>query len=142
MKFETRIVVFKAKELIYTGIFVALGIVFIGLLVYMFVPREKDAAKPTAKYTAGVYSSELTIGDELLQVEVAVNSDHIESVDIKNMSKTVRTMYPLLTTSLEEINKKIGQVDSIEELTFENNNQYTNQLLKQAIASALEDAQE
>lgn len=142
MKFETRIVVFKAKELIYTGIFVALGIVFIGLLVYMFVPREKDAAKPTAKYTAGVYSSELTIGDELLQVEVAVNSDHIESVDIKNMSKTVRTMYPLLTTSLEEINEKIGQVDSIEELTFENNNQYTNQLLKQAIASALEDAQE
>lgn len=142
MKFETRIVVFKAKELIYTGIFVALGIVFIGLLFYMFVPREKDAEKPTAKYTAGVYSSELTIGDELLQVEVAVNSDHIESVDIKNMSKTVRTMYPLLTTSLEEINEKIGQVDSIEELTFENNNQYTNQLLKQAIASALEDAQE
>ena len=140
MKFETKIVVFKAKELIYTGIFVALGIIFIGLLLYMFVPGKKEAAKPAAKYIAGVYSSELSIGDAQLQVEVAVDADHIESVDIRNMSKTVRTMYPLLSTSLKEINDQIRDVDSVDDLTFENKNQYINQLLKQAIADALEGA--
>ena len=140
MKFETKIVVFKAKELIYTGIFVALGIVFIGLLVYMFAPRGKDTAKHTMNYVPGVYTSELSIADELLQVEVVVDTERIQSVDIKNMSETVRTMYPLLNTSLEEINEKIGEVDDVEELTFENNNQYTNELLKQAIAGALKEA--
>jgi uncharacterized protein with FMN-binding domain len=140
MKLETKIVVFKAKELIYTGIFVALGIVFIGLLVYMFAPRGKDTAKPTMNYAPGVYTSELSIADELLQVEVVVDTERIQSVDIKNMSETVRTMYPLLSTSLEEINEKIAEVGDIEELTFENNNQYTNELLKQAIAGALEEA--
>lgn len=141
MKFETKIVVFKAKELIYTGIFVALGIVFIGLLVYMFHPRGDNTAKHTMNYAPGVYTSEVSISDELLQVEVVVDMERIQSVDIKNMSETVKTMYPLLSTSLEEINEKIREVDHIEELTFENNNQYTNELLKQAIAAALAEAE-
>ena len=40
MHSKTKIVVLHMKELIYTGIFVLLGILFIVLLVMMFVPAE------------------------------------------------------------------------------------------------------
>lgn len=40
---KTKIVVLRMKELIYTGIFVALGILLILLLVYMFAPKGKKS---------------------------------------------------------------------------------------------------
>ena len=40
MSSKTKIVVLRMKELIYTGIFVALGILLILLLVYMFAPKR------------------------------------------------------------------------------------------------------
>lgn len=46
MSSKTKIVVLKSKELIYTAIFVVLGILLISLLIYMFSPsknkKEKD----------------------------------------------------------------------------------------------------
>ena len=42
---KTKIVVFKMRELIYTGIFVTLGIILIILFIFMFTPRDKEKAK-------------------------------------------------------------------------------------------------
>ena len=42
MSSKTKIVVLHLKELIYTGIFAVLGILFIILLIIMFLPRNKD----------------------------------------------------------------------------------------------------
>ena len=41
MSSKTKIVVLKARELIYTGIFILLGILLILLLIFMFVPSHK-----------------------------------------------------------------------------------------------------
>ena len=43
---KTKIVVLHMKELIYTGIFAALGILFIALLIMMFLPGKKDSDTP------------------------------------------------------------------------------------------------
>ena len=48
MSSKTKIVVLRMKELIYTGIFVALGILLILLLVYMFSPKDKSTDTATA----------------------------------------------------------------------------------------------
>lgn len=48
MSNNPRIVVFKLKELIYTGIFVVLGILLIILLVYMFKSEKKDEPSASA----------------------------------------------------------------------------------------------
>ena len=48
MSSKTKIVVLRMKELIYTGIFVALGILLILLLVYMFAPRKEAKEAPDA----------------------------------------------------------------------------------------------
>ena len=47
MHSKTKIVVLHMKELIYTGIFVLLGILFIVLLVMMFVPDKKQTQETT-----------------------------------------------------------------------------------------------
>ena len=44
MSAKTKIVVLHMKELIYTGIFVALGILLIILLLIMFLPHNETAA--------------------------------------------------------------------------------------------------
>ena len=41
MSSKTKIVVLHVKELIYTGIFAVLGILFIVLLIIMFLPKEE-----------------------------------------------------------------------------------------------------
>lgn len=51
MHSKTKIVVLHMKELIYTGIFVLLGILFIVLLVMMFVPDKNRHRKPQPQAT-------------------------------------------------------------------------------------------
>lgn len=73
MSSKTKIVVLHMKELIYTVVFVVLGILLVLLLVYMFLPDKKDdAAQETMKYVAGVYTSSITFNDSTVDVEVVV----------------------------------------------------------------------
>ena len=52
MSSKTKIVVFKAKELIYTGIFIVLGILLVCLLIYMFSSKNKEQKKQPNSSTA------------------------------------------------------------------------------------------
>ena len=58
MSSKTKIVVLHLKELIYTGIFVVLGILFLILMIVMFLPKtaakETSASANTAAYVPGV----------------------------------------------------------------------------------------
>ncbi len=60
---KTKIVVVKAKELIYTALFVCLGITLILLLIFMFAPEEKSTKTSAGVYTPGSYTSTITLGD-------------------------------------------------------------------------------
>ena len=44
MSSKTKIVVLHMKEIIYTAVFAILAIVFILLLLFMFLPKNKEAA--------------------------------------------------------------------------------------------------
>lgn len=137
---QTKIVVVKAKELIYTGIFLVLGILFVILLITMFrKDRTKDSAS-AQKYVPGVYSSTITLGENTLNVSVAVDEDTISGVSIENLNETVTTMYPLLEPALNEINSQISVVDNVDDITYSKENQYTYIILNQAIKNALEQA--
>ena len=56
MSSKTRIWVFHMKELIYTAIFVVLGIVLLLLLIFMFSEdhSERTLTDLSGKYTAGI----------------------------------------------------------------------------------------
>ena len=142
MSSNTKVVVFKAKELLYTGIFLLLGIILILLLIFMFLPKdnEKEPAVSTetdAVYVPGVYTSSVQLGENTLDVQVTVDSQNIKSVNIEQLDDSVKTMYQLIEPSIASINEQLSKISSIDELTFEDESQYTNTILKQAIKNAL-----
>ena len=144
MSSNTKVVVFKAKELIYTGIFLLLGILLILLLIFMFLPKEKKTtmdAEETMNYIPGVYTSTIQLGDNTLDVQVTVDSKKIKSVSLEQLDDSIKTMYPLIEPSVASINEQLSSISSIDELTFEDDSQYTNTILKQAIKNALKKAE-
>jgi uncharacterized protein with FMN-binding domain len=137
---QTKIVVIKGKELIYTALFLVLGIFLIILLVNMFGSERKTRTETTGKFIPGVYSSTITLGENTLNVSVTVDKDTINGVKIENLNETVTTMYPLLEPALNEINNQISVVDNVDEISYSKENQYTYIILNQAIKNALEQA--
>ena len=137
---QTKIVVIKAKEIIYTGIFLVLGILLIVLLISMFGKGKSSKTETTSKYNPGVYSSTITLGENTLNVSVSVDENTVSGVSIENLDETVTTMYPLLEPALNEINNQISVVDSVDDITYSKENQYTYIILNQAIKNALEQA--
>lgn len=144
MSAKTKLVVFQMKELIYTGIFIVLGILFILLFIFMFLPKEKNepsAVDSASPYVAGVYTSSIVLHNQALEVEVVVDTDHINSVQLVNLNETVTTMYPLFEPVLENINEQLINGQSIDTVTYPAESQYTSQVLIESIRLALEKAE-
>ncbi|MCI9081745.1 MAG: hypothetical protein HFI70_05430 [Lachnospiraceae bacterium] len=141
MSSKTKIVVLHLKELIYTAIFAVLGILLIILLIFMFLPDNKDkTTKETMKYTAGVYTSSIQLNDNAIDVEVMVDSTHINSISLVNLDETTAAMYPLMQPALDNISQQIYEKQSLENIAYEDDNQYTSMVLLQAIQAALDKA--
>ena len=139
MSGKTKIVVFRMKELIYTVLFIVLAIVLILLLVFMFGPGKDKKEKQTAAYTAGVYTS-IQFQGKTIDVQVVVDEDHINSVSFVNLDETVATMYPLMQVSMDDISKQICKKQTLRDITYSDENQYTASLLLGAVDQALEKA--
>lgn len=138
---KTKIVVLRMKELIYTGIFVALGILLILLLVYMFAPKgKKSPASADAAYTPGVYTSSITLGSNAVDVAVTVSETRIESIAYNNLSEAIETMYPLMQPALDNLAEQICETQSLEGLDYSEDTQYTSQVILGAVERALEKA--
>ena len=140
MSAKTKIIVVKAKELIYTALFICLAIVLILLLIFMFAPEEKNVRTSAGVYTPGVYTSTITLGDTALDVAVSVDENNITSVSLNNLSESVTAMYPLLEPSLDSINEQLDSNSSVDELTLDSESRYTGLILQQAIKNALQKA--
>ena len=145
MSSKTRIVVLHMKEVIYTAIFLLLGLLMIILLLIMFGPsKNKETAASvqttsalTGQYLPGVYSTAIELNDNTFDVQVTVDSNHINSIELVNLSETIQTMYPLVESSLEDLSAQILDSQSTENLTCREDSRYTSALLLNAINSAL-----
>lgn len=146
MSSKTKIVVLHLKEVIYTGIFAALAILLIIVLVIMFAPgKEKNTQEttvdsPASMYVPGVYTTTLNIGDSNLDIAVTVDDTRINSVELINLSEAVTTMYPLIQPSFEDIASQIIEKQSLEQITYPDESHYTSLVLLDAIRSSLERA--
>ncbi|MGI6094676.1 MAG: hypothetical protein ACOYBL_04505 [Lachnospiraceae bacterium] len=142
MSSKTKIVVLHMKEVIYTAIFLILAVSLAAVLFVMFGSKEaKETANMSASlYTAGVYTTPITLNGNTFNVEVTVDSDHINSIALTNLSETTTAMYPLMQPTLEEISSQIYVTQSLEGITYTDDNKYTSMLLLDAISSALEKA--
>lgn len=144
MSSKTKIVVLHLKELIYTGIFAVLGILFIILLIIMFVPKNKEdnnaVEAPAATYVPGIYTTSLVLNDNAVDVEVTVDETNINDIRIVNLDEAVATMFPLLEPSFDDLANQIIKNQSLDNITYADDNKYTSMVLLNAIKNSLEKA--
>ncbi len=146
MSAKTKIVVLHMKELIYTAIFAALGILFVILLVMMFLPDkdnndapapDSDLAETASLYIPGIYTTELVLGSQSIDVEVIVDKNNITSIRMVNLSDAITTMYPLLQPTFDSICEQVYTQQSLDHITYTTDTKYTSLVLLEAIQNSL-----
>ncbi len=188
MSANTKIVVLRRKELLYTGIFAALGVLFIILLLMLLLPgKDTDASYGTSDspggtaetampdnvadtgrtsqfsnaenvstgavldsasgpvstdntYIPGIYTTELLLGSETVNVEVIVSDHAITSVNLADPSETLTTMYPLLEPTMESLNDQLCEMQDPKQVTYSAETRYTSLVLLEAVKASLEKA--
>lgn len=135
---RTKIIVLHMKEIIYTAIFAALGILLIVLLVIMFRPgAEKEETGTDKQYTPGIYTSTLTLNNTNLEVEVSVDESRINSIRFSNLDETVTAMFPLIQPAIEDIAEQVYETQSLDDIALSDDTPYTSQIILDAIKEAV-----
>ena len=137
---RTKIVVLHMKEIIYTAIFAALGILLIVLLIVMFGRRDESGIQTERQYTPGIYTSAVTLSSTNLEVEVSVDESRINSIRFSNLDETVTAMFPLIQPAIEEIAEQVYETQSLDDIVLPEDTPYTSQLILDAIKEAVEKA--
>ncbi len=140
MSSKTKIVVLHMKEIIYTIIFILLGILLVFLLFFMFGSDEPSTAESANLYQPGVYTSSLTLSNATLEVEVTVDHDTITAIRFSNLDETIATAYPLVQPTMEDIAEQIYETQSLENISYSEDNIYTSQVIVDTISLALDKA--
>ena len=124
MSAKTKIIVLRMKELIYTGIFIALGLLLIILLIVVFSPKKREeAASPTQEptYVPGIYTTSLMLND----------------IRMVNLDEAVTTMFPLLEPAFDDLANQIVRNQSVSDIAYSDDNKYTSLVLLDAIKTSL-----
>lgn len=140
MSSRTKIIIMKKREVIYTAIFAALGITLLILLFLMFRPQKDTSpqAARTSAYVPGVYSTPVTLNNNVMDLQVIVDADHINGIQLVTLSETSAAMFPLMQPALDKIAVQVCETQSTKDIYYEASSQYTSQMLLQAIDTALE----
>jgi uncharacterized protein with FMN-binding domain len=88
----------------------------------------------------GIYSSVVSLGNVNMELNVAVDYDHINSITLTNLDETIETLYPLMSPTLSELSATIIAEQSTDNITYPDDNRYTSMLLMQAINEAIDKA--
>ena len=71
-------------------------------------------------------------------MEVSLDADRIASIDMVNLSESTKAAFPLMKPALESLAAQIYQSQSLENITYPDDQKYTSQLLLSSIKSAIE----
>jgi len=158
MSAKTKIVVLRRKELVITVLLTAVGVLLLIALLSMLLPKqdgnaadspqeETASAQESAEsassdriYTPGIYTTELVLGGQSVDVEVIVSESAVESIRLVSLEESVATMYPLLEPTLESICGQVYETQSLDDVTYSADSKYTSLVLMEAIRSAVETA--
>lgn len=141
MSAKTKIVVVKMKEIFLTGTFVICGIILLLILFFIFSPSKSTVEDTkSSKYIPGIYHSCINLSGMEVDLEVTLDSNHINAIHLVNLEDTITTMYPLLSPTFLSLSNQICQKQSIEQITYEPENKYTSLILLKSIEQTLQKA--
>ncbi len=142
MSSNTKIVVLRSKEILYSIIMLVLGILILIFAVSFFHPTSISNVPQTKPegdtYVPGVYTTSLELGNIQADLQVTVDANHINDISLVNLEESVATMYPLMEPTLDELKAKIIDAQSIENISYDTENRYTSLVLLQAIAETIQ----
>lgn len=143
----TRIVVLQLRKLIYTAIFVGIGIIALIFLIIMLSSdkggKERKSASVTEemehKYEAGVYTKEIQIGDATVNLQLSLDENNVKSIELVNLDESVETMYPLMQPTVEKISKQLAAGRGMEEIVISKESQYTEKIIVETVSKMMEE---
>lgn len=144
---RTKIVVLQVKKIIYTGVFIVLGILILGILLMMFLPKKSTGNDTVSKlegpldkiYEAGVYTKEIEIGDSTVNLELALDEGQVKSLELVNLEESVETMYPLMKPTVERLEKKLVAGEDIHKIKLSGDAKYTEKMIMESVGTMLEE---
>lgn len=160
MSSQTRIVVLKMRNLIYTGVFIFL-VLAVGILFFIMFGKNTGGGQttspvsvlqssisihpasqkhPKALYEPGSYNSILKLGDHTAGITVTVSSDRIQSVALDQLTDEISSSYPLLEPAVNQLNEQIQATQSIDYIVYDETMHYTQDAVLQSISTALKKA--
>lgn len=154
MSSKTKIVVLHMKELVFTLIAAALGILLICFLLFL-VSSDTDAGKEntesdtpatesvssTNAYVPGLYTTELVLNDRSVNIEVTLSENEITSIELTGLDEDIASMYPLLEPTFASIKDQVLQTQSPEDISYEPTSKYTSLVILESIKNSIEKAQ-
>lgn len=144
---QTKILVLRKKRLIIGVLVLLLAAVLIFFLTqekspagsrYSALPDETYQAEAT--YKAGVYTSAIALNDSVLNLEIVLDSNHINSVRLVNLEESVTTMYPLMEPALASLAEQLVNGISPDKISYSDDKKFTQMLLMEVIGKTLEKA--
>ena len=141
MSAKTKIIVLRMKEIIYTALIIGLALFLIVLFLFMF-RSGKDETSPSTEalptvYTPGMYSASIQLGNQNANVEVTVDTNKITSVSLVPLTESIETMYPLMQPTLTELENKVLEAQTVENISYSTETKYTSLMLLNSISQAL-----
>ena len=101
---------------------------------------QSEATSEVFSYTPGLYSSDIILGGYYVNLSLTIDNDRIKSVELKNLTEAVSTMYPLIEPAMSDIEKELLSSGSIKKLSYSGDNQYTYSILADTVNSLLDQA--
>ena len=137
-----KIVIVKRRQLLLYGILLIAAVI---LILAVTIGRNNAAENSNlsledARYTPGIYNSEIQLSEYTLNLELAVDRDCIKSVNITNLDEEILSMYPLIEPSLQAVSEQLIGGVAIDAVTISEDSKFTQMMLIEAIGSMLEKA--
>ena len=155
---QTKIVVIPFKKLLIGVVIAAIVIAFVIFAVIRLGSNGSDNSRNTTqpksstvnasassnietpldnadapKFCPGVYTASILLDGN------PVDSSNINSIELVNLSESITTMYPKLTTSFDEVAAKVMEAGTTN-ITYDSTNRYTYSVFIEAISAALKKA--
>jgi uncharacterized protein with FMN-binding domain len=132
-----KIIVVKLQQIIKSVLLTLAGLILIGLLVYLFIPKNKPETSEI--YVPGNYLSQIILHGKPINIEVSVDENKICAIEIKNMDDYQKTFYPLLEPVMKTISQKVMSNQKLDVSTLKNSS-FTEKILLSAINKAINQA--
>ena len=132
----TKIFVLHLKSIIRYGLIVLISGVVLAVILTSAL-RDKD--RPT--YSPGVYSAQIVLHSNPVNIQVEVDRHNILGVEMLNIGESEAVFYPLFEQSFEDIAQQVVALQSTQEVQLTEDNSVTGGIILQAIDAALDMAE-